>query len=114
MTASIIENQPDAKIWVAYASASQQFHLQLAFEPGMTVHSAIQSSGLAAQTELPEPLNVGIFGVKVTDLNQLLQPGDRVEIYRALTVNPKDIRRKRAKANPSSRYCRSNRFSQLN
>ncbi len=105
---------PVAKVWVAYASEQQQFHVDVLFESGMTVLNAIQKSGIDALTTLPEPLNVGIFGVKVNDLNQVLNVGDRVEIYRALTINPKDIRRKRAKANPSSKYCRSNRFKQLN
>ncbi len=39
-----------------------------------------------------------------------LQAGDRVEIYRALTINPKDIRRKRAEKNPVGRYARGNRL----
>ena len=41
------------------------------------------------------PLQVGIFGIRCA-LEQPLKAGDRVEVYRALTINPKDIRRKRA------------------
>ena len=102
------------KVRVAYAAEQQQFHLDVIFEQGMTIWDAIEKSGLAKLTTLPEPLNVGIFGIKVADVHQSLAAGDRVEIYRPLTINPKDIRRKRAKANPSSKYCRSNRFKQLN
>lgn len=105
---------PAQKVWVAYATDGQQFHLEIEFESGMTILNAIEKSGIQKLTTLTEPLQVGIFGIKVPDLNQTLNVGDRVEIYRALTINPKDIRRKRAKANPSSKYCRSNRFKQLN
>ncbi|CAM9204761.1 RnfH family protein [Acinetobacter bereziniae] len=102
-----------AKIWVAYATEKQQFHIELQFSPGMSVADAIAQSGLAEQVELPENFSFGIFGVKIKDQAHLLEAGDRVEIYRALTINPKDIRRNRAKANPVGRYCRGNRYQQL-
>lgn len=105
-------NQVD-KIWVAYATEKQQFHIELQFSPGMSVADAIAQSGLAKQVELPENFSFGIFGVKIKDQAHLLEAGDRVEIYRALTINPKDIRRNRAKANPVGRYCRGNRYQQL-
>ena len=101
------------KVWVAYAAQDQQFHIAVDYVQGMTVADAILASGIAMQTELPEPLQLGIFGVKIEDKSHILEQGDRVEIYRALTVNPKDIRRNRAKANPVGRYCRGNRFKQL-
>ncbi|MDD2940288.1 MAG: RnfH family protein, partial [Acinetobacter harbinensis] len=49
-------------------------------------------------------------GVRLANSNQPLKAGDRVEVYRALTINPKEIRRKRAAENPVGRYCRGNRF----
>lgn len=103
----------DAKVWVAYAAADQQFHIEVAFKAGMNIDDAIKASGIEQLTTLPEPLNVGIFGAKIKSLTHLLECGDRVEIYRPLTINPKEIRRKRAAANPASKYCRSNRFKQL-
>ena len=102
-----------AKIWVAYAAEKQQFHIELQFSQGMTIADAIAQSGLAKQVELPENFSFGIFGVKSKDPTQVLQAGDRVEIYRALTINPKDIRRKRAVKNPGGRYAKSNRLRQL-
>lgn len=109
------ETQPRvAKVWVAYAGLETQFIIALDFVEGMSVQGAIQQSGIEQHAELAQSLNVGIFGAKVEDLSQCLQAGDRVEIYRPLIINPKDIRRKRAKANPTSKYCRSNRFKQLN
>lgn len=101
-----------AQVWVAYATPDQQWHVAVAFQQGMTVLDAIQLSGIATATTLPEPLTVGVFGVRV-EPQHVLQAGDRVEIYRALTINPKDIRRKRAAKNPVGRYAKSNRLRQL-
>jgi len=61
---------------------------------------------------LPEPLQLGIFGVRLKDLQQVLQVGDRVEIYRSLSINPKDIRRIRAQNNPVGRFAKGNRLKQ--
>lgn len=101
-----------AQVWVAYATPDQQWHVAVAFQQGMTVLDAIQLSGIAIATTLPEPLMVGIFGVRV-EPQHVLQAGDRVEIYRALTINPKDIRRNRAAKNPVGRYAKSSRLRQL-
>lgn len=96
------------QVWVAYATATKQFYLSVPFTQGMTVQDAIDQSGLANQTLLPEELALGIFSQKV-DLNTLLAAGDRVEIYRPLSINPKDIRRKRAASHPVGRYAKGNR-----
>lgn len=101
------------KVWVAYATPDAQFYLTVDYQAGMTVADAIERSGLRNLTSVPEALSYGIFSVKVHDLDHVLQPGDRVELYRALRINPKEIRRKRAAANPVGRYCRGNRFKQL-
>lgn len=98
------------KVWVAFASTEQQFHIALPFQIGMTIEDAITQSKIAEQTQLPENMTVGIFGHKVDDIKHQLQAGDRVEIYRALTINPKEKRRKRAAENPVGLYCRGNRF----
>ena len=100
-----------AKVWVAYAAHTAQFHIALDFVEGMTAAEAIFNSKIAEQTTLPEPLHLGVFGVKI-DASHVLQAGDRVEIYRPLTINPKDIRRKRAAKNPVGIYQRGNRFKQ--
>src|SRR5690606_39307547 len=103
----------EAMIWVAYATPEKQFHLALPFQPGMTALDAIQKSGIAEQVELPEPLSVGIFGVRLQDHQQPLAAGDRVEIYRALTINPKDIRRKRSEEHTSELQSRENLVCRL-
>ncbi|WP_340600580.1 RnfH family protein [Acinetobacter sp. HZNU-JH01] len=99
------------QVWVAYATPEQQFHIAVDFIDGMTAIDAIENSELAHAVVLPEPLQLGIFGVKA-ETSTLLQVGDRVEIYRALTINPKDIRRKRAAQNPVGRFIKGNRFKQ--
>ena len=97
-------------VWVAYATAEQQFHLKVAYQEGMSVADAIAQSGLSEQTQLPDVLNLGIWGVKIHSSTHLLKAGDRVEIYLPLKINPKDIRRKRAEKNPVGRYQNGNRF----
>ena len=63
---------------------------------GSTVDDALQASGFLlhwpdwASADLP----MGVWGRRV-DHNSLLREGDRVEIYRALTVDPKAARRQR-------------------
>lgn len=109
----MVAEKPMAKVWVAYASENQQFHIGLQFSDGMTIADAIAQSKLAEHVQLPENFSFGIFGVKSNNMSQLLQAGDRVEIYRFLTINPKEIRRKRALENPTSRYCRGNRYRQI-
>lgn len=97
------------QVWVAYATTQQQYYLTVEFQQGMTVQDAIERSGLPTQIDLPQPLQVGIFGVKVS-LEHRLQAGDRVEIYRPLLINPQDIRRNRAANHPVGRYQKGNRF----
>lgn len=97
------------QVWVAFTTPEQQFHIAVTFSEGMDAQQAIDASGIAEQVTLPEVLNLGVFGSKI-EADTVLQVGDRVEIYRALTINPKDIRRKRAAQNPVGRFIKGNRF----
>lgn len=85
------------RIEVAYAEPERQVVVALEVEPGCTVGQAIERSGL--QLEFPnlvvDPRAVGIFSRKVS-LEQLVEDGDRVEIYRPLIADPKESRRRRA------------------
>ncbi len=85
-------------IEVVYATPEQQTLVTLNLPHGATVEQALHASGLL--TRFPDisasPLTVGIFA-KVCDLQQLLKPSDRVEIYRPLVHDPKEARRQRAK-----------------
>lgn len=63
---------------------------------GSTLGQALQSSGVVADWNLGEidAGDVGVWGRKAA-LTQVLRANDRIEIYRALTVDPKVARRER-------------------
>ncbi|MBJ9985753.1 RnfH family protein [Acinetobacter sp. S40] len=100
-----------AQVWVAYVAVDQQFLIAVPFVDGMTAAQAIERSQIRQKIEIDDPLQLGIFGIKIT-LDTPLKSGDRVEIYRPLTIHPHDIRRKRAQKNPVGRFQRGNRFKQ--
>lgn len=82
---------------VACALPDRQALLRLDVPQGATARDAVDRSQIAEQ--FPE-LNVaeaplGVFGQQVA-ADYMLQPGDRVEIYRPLIADPKTARRKRA------------------
>ena len=72
------------------------FREKLNVDSVMSVADAIKLSGIL--NLFPEVVDyaVGVFSVKVSQ-DYLLQPGDRLEIYRSLTLDPKAKRRQRAK-----------------
>ena len=84
-------------IEVAFASPSKQLIIPINVKTGTTAREAIIKSGI--QKEFPE-INIdidpiGIFGKHIT-YDQKLREKDRVEIYRPLIADPKEIRRQRA------------------
>jgi len=82
---------------VAYATPEEQAIVPVKLAAGATVGEAIEASGILRR--FPEidlaTTKVGIFGRAVT-LDQALRARDRVEIYRPLIADPKEVRRKRA------------------
>lgn len=82
---------------VAYALPHRQSLLKLTVAKGTTVSQAIEQSGIMAEFPSMEISDVGIFSRKVT-LDHVLLNGDRVEIYRSLIADPKEMRKKRARA----------------
>jgi len=82
---------------VAYARPERQWLLPLSVPAGTTVRKAIEQSGILAQCpEIDLGQNrVGIFG-REARLEQVLNAGERVEIYRPLLADPKDVRRRLA------------------
>lgn len=86
------------KIKVCYATPDTQVEIPLEVENNTTVAMAIRRSGVL--TEFPEidlaSSKVGVWNKKVA-LDDLLREGDRVEIYRPLTIDPKAARLLRAK-----------------
>lgn len=85
------------RIEVAYARPDEQVILELEVEESVTVEEAIRRSGILDRfPEIDLQVNkVGVFS-KLTGLDQGLQAGDRVEIYRKLIADPKQARRQRA------------------
>jgi uncharacterized protein len=82
---------------VAYALPRRQLILDLQVDEGTTAEQAIHASGILERfpgIDLQHN-KVGIFG-KPCRLTDTLRNGDRVEIYRPLIADPKEIRKQRA------------------
>ncbi|QBH97132.1 RnfH family protein [Limnobaculum zhutongyuii] len=87
----------DIHIEVVYALPDQQYVKHLTVEEGCSVEQAIIASGiLDMRKEIDLKVNkVGIFS-RGAKLNDSVHDGDRVEIYRPLIADPKELRRIRA------------------
>lgn len=87
------------EIEVVYAAVDRQLLLSLAVAPGTSLRAAVLASGIAAQfPELDiDSCPLGVFGKVVADAEaRSVQAGDRIEIYRPLLADPKEVRRLRA------------------
>jgi putative ubiquitin-RnfH superfamily antitoxin RatB of RatAB toxin-antitoxin module len=86
---------------VVYALPGAEDSARLELAPGATLREAIVASGLLRRH--PEiDLNrqkIGVYG-KVKAPETAAADGDRIEIYRALLVEPKEARRRRAAGKP--------------
>lgn len=82
---------------VCYALPAKQDIVQLKLPVGTTVKEAIEASGLLAKyPEIDLAKNkFGIFA-KLAKMDATLRDKDRVEIYRPLLADPKEVRRQRA------------------
>lgn len=76
---------------VVLALAECQTLRRIELPAGSTAADAVAASGLAEGA----PGRVGIYG-KVVSGGTVVRDGDRVEIYRSLQADPKDLRRARA------------------
>ena len=85
------------KIEVAYALRHKQTLLNIEVDDNASVEDAIQQSNILKKyPEINLKKNkVGIFG-KITSLDVKLREKDRVEIYRPLIADPKEVRKQRA------------------
>ncbi len=92
------------RVEVAYALPTQQKIVALLVEPGTTAYQAVVRSNIVEHfKDLDiETAKMGIFGQALGTKGlkpareHELQEGDRVEIYRPLTADPKEARRRRA------------------
>ena len=85
------------EVEVVLATPEKQSLLKVSLPAGSTLSEAIDKSGVLQGFDAFEvdPSRVGIFGRKAS-MDQVLNAGDRVEIYRALIADPKQVRRERA------------------
>jgi putative ubiquitin-RnfH superfamily antitoxin RatB of RatAB toxin-antitoxin module len=82
---------------IAYALPQQQLIIPVNVAPETTAEDAIKVSGITEKfPDIDLSKNqIGIFG-KLTKLDTPLRHLDRVEIYRALIADPKEVRKQRA------------------
>ena len=82
---------------LAYARSPEPLVLRFEVEQGATLREAIERSGVLEQCPgIDLAVNgVGVFG-RARGLDEPVSPGDRIEIYRPLRQDPKELRRRRA------------------
>ncbi len=82
-------------IGVAYVTPIHKVWIRMEMPDGCSVEEAITRSGVL--TQFPDidlsTQKVGIFG-RIVRLTQTLEDGDRVEIYRPITVDPDQVERR--------------------
>ena len=85
------------KVEVIYALPAAADAVSVSLPAGATLRGAVLASGmLQRHPEIAlEKQAFGIFGKRAA-LDARLAPGDRVEVYRALAIDPKEARRRRA------------------
>jgi putative ubiquitin-RnfH superfamily antitoxin RatB of RatAB toxin-antitoxin module len=88
---------------VAFAERERQFLWPLELEAGATVADALAlARRIVGDEAVPwDSAPVGVFG-ETCSRNRALRDGDRIEIYRPLTADPKERRRQRARQAPGS------------
>lgn len=84
---------------VAYCTPAATHLIAVELPPGATLRDAVLASGLLALApELAaDALDLGVFGLRRA-ATAALRPGDRVEVYRPLAVDPATARRLRVQA----------------
>ncbi len=84
-------------IEVVYALPDEQILFKKAVSEGATVMEGIQASGVLEKYPALDLAThkLGIFG-KLTKADAVLRDRDRIEIYRPLLADPKEVRRRRA------------------
>lgn len=83
-------------VYIPIDNSKSPLRAQVAFATGMTVNDVLTQSGLLVSHPELVGLPVGIFS-KVVQLDTPVKAGDRVELYRPLTLDPMETRRRRAK-----------------
>ncbi|PIE82782.1 MAG: RnfH family protein [Candidatus Contendobacter odensis] len=91
------DNRSLIQVEVAYAMPDEQLIIPVEVPEGATLEQVIIQSRI--QERLPDveisTIDVGIFG-KISKRSATVRAGDRVELYRSLLADPKDVRKRRA------------------
>ncbi len=87
------------RVEVVYALPDRQEVVPLTLPAGSTLKEALAASGLLAKYPAIDPVGgkFGIYG-KLCKPDTPLRDRDRVEIYRPLIADPKEVRKQRAAA----------------
>jgi uncharacterized protein len=88
-------------VTVVYALRERATEIELQLPEGATVAQALARSGLAAlhpEADIAQ-CPVGIFG-NAAARHAIVADGDRIEVYRPLLADPKELRRRRATQRP--------------
>ncbi len=103
-------NQDLIEIEVAYALPQTQTVVTLKVAAGTTVSEALAQSGMVAQIVAGDRdmVAVGVCGKRVP-LATELHEHDRIEIYRPLIIDPKQVRRRRARLRVATRRTSTDR-----
>ncbi|WP_191489716.1 RnfH family protein [Pseudomonas sp. FEN] len=92
-------SEPSIAIEVIYADVGRQSLRTVTVPLGTTLREAVRLSGLAEQFPGLDVRGcpLGIFGKVIADADtRAVEAGDRIEIYRPLLADPKEVRRLRA------------------
>ncbi|MEQ5112866.1 MULTISPECIES: RnfH family protein [Providencia] len=94
----------DINVEVVYALPEKQYLLSVKLTEGVTIEEAIIASGiLSLRDDIDLKKNkVGIYS-RPAKLSDTVQDGERIEIYRPLLADPKELRRKRAEKSKESK-----------
>lgn len=87
-------------VTVVYATPTATHERALRVPAGTTLREAVVMSGLLVQVPAlsvlsPQALDLGVFN-RPRPADTAVRAGDRIEVYRPLTVDPKEARRIRA------------------
>ena len=90
-------HKTEITVEVAYALPDEQLIVPINVTEGTTAEQAINASGILTKyPEIDLAINkIGVFG-KLSKLDAPLRHLDRVEIYRPLIADPKEVRKQRA------------------
>ena len=92
-----MDNTEVFPIEVIYPLPYEQILFKVAVPKGTTIKDGIMACGILKHYPdlLLEQLDVGVFG-KLAALDTTLKARDRIEIYRPLLADPKEVRKQRA------------------